>query len=137
MTTTDGHDLDWLEGEYAICRLDPHSRLTSMPGGPFFSMTRTVEELSIVCLVGDAPEGCRNEGPFALLRIVGELPLELTGILASILNPLAAAAVPIFGLSTFDTDYVLVRRSDRERAGAALVAAGHRFAASGAGADQP
>jgi hypothetical protein len=128
MANAAGQDLDWLEGDYAICRLDPHARLGSMPGGPFFSLTRTVDELSVVCLFEEAPAGSRSEGPYAILRIVGELPLELTGILASILNPLAAAGVPIFGLSTFDTDYVLVRRSDRERAEAALVAASHRFA---------
>lgn len=130
-----GHDLDWLDGEYAICRLDPHSRLHAMPGGPFFSMTRTVDELSIVCLVEERPEGSRSEGPFAILRIVGELPIELTGILASILNPLATASVPIFGLSTFDTDYVLVKTSDRERTEAALVDAGHQFVAAGTGSD--
>ncbi len=130
MATSAGRDLEWLEGEYAVCRLDAHAHLSSLPGGPFFSLTRTSDELSIVCLAEEAPAESRSEGPYALLRVSGALPLGLTGVFASLAAPLAAAAVPIFPLATFDTDYLLVRAADRNRAAEALVAAGHRFVGS-------
>ena len=123
-------ELLWVEGEYAICQLPAHAHLTAMPGGPFLSITRTTDELSIVCLAEEAPEGSRSEGPYALLRVAGSMELGLTGVLASIAAPLAAAHISIFSVATFDTDYLLVRAADRERAGAALVAAGHRFVGS-------
>jgi hypothetical protein len=128
MPTRKTLELLWVEGEYAVCRLDPHARLSSMPRGPFMSITRTVDELSVVCLAEEAPEGSRVEGPYALMRVAGSMILGLTGVLASIAAPLAAAQISIFAVATFDTDYLLVRVADRERAAAALVAAGHRFA---------
>ena len=91
------------------------------------SITRTVDELSVVCLAEEAPAGSRAEGPYALMRVAGSMALGLTGVLASIAAPLAAAQISIFAVATFDTDYLLVRMADRERAAAALVAAGHRF----------
>ena len=119
-------ELQWIEGEYAICRLDPHARLSAMPRGPFMSITRTVDELSVVCLADEAPEGSRSEGPYALMRVAGSMELGLTGVLASIAAPLATAGVPIFSVATFDTDYLLVRAADRDRAEKALIAAGHQ-----------
>lgn len=101
-----------------------------MPGGPFFSMTRTTDELSIVCLAGEAPAGGRREGPYALLRIAGALPLGMTGILVRLIEPLAEVRVPIFTIATFDTDYVLVRSADRQQVERVLAAAGHRFVAA-------
>jgi hypothetical protein len=121
--------LAWVPGDYAICRLPARSRLGSLPGGEFLAFTRTGEELSIVCVAGETPEGAEVEGPYALFRVAGRLPLGLTGVLASLVDPLRDAAIPVFALSTFDTDYVLVRRADRDRAEAALAAAGHRFEA--------
>jgi uncharacterized protein len=124
----DRFELAWIDGEYAICRLPAHAVLAGMPGGHFVSITRTAEELSVVCRVDEAPRAAQVEGPYLVFRIVGALPLDATGILDAVLAPLAAAGVPIFATSTFDTDYVLVRVADRERAIAALSDAGHRFA---------
>jgi len=121
------YDLLWLPGRYAVCRLPPHSLLTAMPGGPFLTITRTPDELSVVCLEDEAPAGARREGPYALFRVAGAMDLDLTGVLAAIVQPLAAAAVSILAVGTFDTDYVLVRDADRARAQATLAAAGHRF----------
>lgn len=130
-----GFDLAWIEGDYAITRLDPHARLSALPGGRFFSMTRTTDELSIVCLADEAPAGGRSEAPYALLRVAGELPLDLTGILVRVIEPLAQAEIPIFSVATFDTDYVLIRAADRERVVRVLTSAGHRFVASESDAD--
>ena len=122
-------DLRWLPGDHSICRLAPKSALPEWAAGRFLSATRTPEELSIVCEAGAVPAEVRSEGPYALLRVEGALELGLVGILASLTGPLAAAGVPLFALSTFDTDYVLVRVADRPRAERALAEVGHRFAA--------
>jgi hypothetical protein len=129
VSTAHSLELAWIEGEYAICRLPPHDRLGSIPGGRFVSMTRTSDELSVVCVREEVPDGARVEGAFALFRVRGSLELSMTGVLASIATPLAAAGVSIFSVATFDTDYVLVPERDRERAASALAAAGHRFVA--------
>jgi hypothetical protein len=124
-------DLLWTSGSYAVCRLGPKSAAPEWAVGRFVSATRTDDELSIVCEAAAVPADTVAEGPYAMLRVAGALELGLTGILASLALPLASAGVPIFALSTFDTDYVLVRERDRARAEAALAAAGHRFAADG------
>lgn len=122
-----GRRLAWIEGRYAICRLPAKTAVPELAAGAFASISRSADELSIVCLETAAPVGARREGPFALFRVTGAMDLGLTGVLASIAGPLAAAGVPIFAVATFDTDYLLVPEVARQRAEAALVEAGHRF----------
>lgn len=113
-------------GSFAVLRLAPDAEVP--PGAlapPFHSVTRTPAELSVVCPDEALPEGARAERGWAILALEGPFPFELTGILASILVPLAKAGVGIFALSTFDTDYVLVKRERLDDALAALAAAGH------------
>ena len=81
----------------------------------------------MVCPERRVPEGVRRQGGWRCLAVRGPLPFELTGVLASLASPLAAAAVPIFAVSTFDTDYLLIPGDDLEAAVAALDAAGHRL----------
>ena len=130
--TTHGFDLVWLPGRYSIGRFPPSSALISVPSGPFVSITRTADELSLVCPETEMPRGGRSEGPYALFRLVGSIDLDLSGVIASLTAPLAAARIPVFTVSTFDTDYVLVRESDRRRAQAALGGAGFRFGGASA-----
>ncbi len=120
-------ELAWLEGRFAICRMP--SQAPRLPAGStsFFSISRTPDELSIVCEVAAAPPGATVEGPYALFRVTGKMELGLTGVLASLAGPLATADLPLFAVSTFDTDYILIRDADRASAEAALLAAGHRF----------
>lgn len=92
----------------------------------FLSVTRTTTELSVAGPAELVPDGVPVEGGWACLEVEGPLAFELTGILARISAPLAAAGVPIFVVSTFDTDYVLVPRAHLERALEALKGAGHR-----------
>ena len=97
-------------------------------GGKFSCLVRTPEEFSCVCeegLIGQEHEGLRVEGGWVALKLEGPFPFEMTGVLASFVEPLAKAGIPIFAISTFDTDYVLVKQEDLERAGTALQAAGH------------
>ncbi len=116
-----------LEGRFSVCRLAPTDDVPAgAAAGAFTSITRTREELSIVCEEGAVPDGTRCEGGWRVLQIEGPLDFGLTGILASVAQPLAAAGVSIFALSTFDTDYVMVKEESVEKAVAALAAAGHR-----------
>ncbi|MGZ5311816.1 MAG: ACT domain-containing protein [Solirubrobacterales bacterium] len=123
--------LEPIAGDYCVCRLPAGADPPSDPGsGALFSVTRTPEELSVVCATADAPAGARSEGPFAALRVAGTLDFALTGILASLTAPLAEADVSAFALSTFDTDYLLVPRGSLDEARAALAAAGHQVVGS-------
>lgn len=94
-------------------------------GGEFFCVTRTAEELSIVCEEARVPEGVRNERDWVGLKLEGPFPFSMTGVLTSFLEPLAEAGIPIFAVSTFDTDYVLMKREKLEQAVDVLGRAGH------------
>lgn len=120
-------DLEWVPGRYAICRLAPEEPFPAWASGRFVTLSRTPEELSVISAWEEVPAGVRREGPYRLLRIAGKLILTLTGIFTALADPLAAAGVSIFAVSTFDTDYLLIREPDGERASAALIGAGHRF----------
>ncbi len=106
-----------LHGEFAVCRLAPDALLAPWMGqGSVTSVTRTPDELSVVVECAHVPGGVRHEGPFVAFMVQGPLDFSLTGILARLSAPLADAGVPIFVLSTFDTDYVLVRSDHAEAA---------------------
>jgi hypothetical protein len=115
-----------LEGAYAVCRLDSDAPVPDWVGSrPFVSMSRTAEELSIVCRQEAVPECVRCERGWRCLRVAGTLDFSLVGVLASLLGPLADAGVSVFVLSTFDTDYLLVREQDRRHTVEVLRRAGH------------
>ena len=114
-------ELRVLAGRYAICRLAPDTEAPAR----YFSVTRTPEELSVVCAESDVPAGAPCEPGWCVLQVAGPLDFNLTGVLAAIAVPLAQAGVSIFALSTFDTDYVLVKDENLERALEALRTAGH------------
>ena len=81
--------------------------------------------MSVVCPVERAPAGARAEGPFAALRVAGTLDFSLTGVMAGLAGALADAGLSVLAISTYDTDYLLVRRGELEAAAAALRGAGH------------
>ena len=98
--------------------------------GEFFCVTRTQDELSIVCaenLVPQQGEGAVVENGWVALRIEGPFPFAMTGVLASFVQPLAEAEIPVFAISTFDTDYVLVKNQNLKPALTALGGAGHQM----------
>jgi hypothetical protein len=117
----------------AICRLAPGSPLPAwlsaagLERQPLLALTWTADELSVVCPQQLVPEGVRCEAGWAALKVVGPLDLSLTGILATLLRPLAEAHIPVFALSTYDTDYLLVREPLLESARSVLLAQGHEF----------
>jgi uncharacterized protein len=123
-------DLDLHATLLAICRLPPEDAVPSWADRalqPLVSVTRTADELSIVLPQAEVPAEVRAESGWRALSVRGPLPFHLTGILASLAVPLAAAGVPIFALSTHDTDWLLVGHDRVDGACAALEQAGHRI----------
>jgi hypothetical protein len=116
-----------LSEKLAVCRLDPGEPVPAWGlAGGFFSAVQSGSELSIVCEERRVPEGIHAEKGWVALGLEGPFPFSMTGVLAAFLEPLAQAKVPIFAISTFDTDYVLVKQEDTQRAVTVLTAAGHR-----------
>ena len=114
-------ELTLLPRRLSVCRLDRGAPLPSWAfSGPFFSVTRTAGELSIVCDQTSVPPGVPAEDGLRAFEVAGPLDFSLTGILSSLLEPLALAGIPVFAISTHDTDYVLVRERDLPKAAAAL-----------------
>ncbi len=85
---------------------------------------RTLDELSIVCAAGNVPAGVQHEAGWRAFQLIGPVPFTTTGVVSGLTAPLAAAGVGVFILSTFDTDYLLVKASNLGKAQAALAAAG-------------
>jgi uncharacterized protein len=124
--------LTLLPDSIAICRLEAGAELPQWAvAAPWWSMTRTADELSIVCAERCVPEGVVASRGWRALRFAGPLPLDQTGILASVTTPLAAARVSVFALATYDTDYVLVPAAQRAAAIDALERAGHSVGSDG------
>jgi len=108
-----------LPGTLAICRLRGSDRIPSWAlelHEGFVSITRTPDELSIVCPQDAVPPDTTVEEDWRALVIPGPIPFESTGVLSALAVPLAEAGIPIFAISTYDTDYVLVRESNVQRA---------------------
>jgi hypothetical protein len=91
---------------------------------PFFAVTRTADELSVVCTADIALSSDQAERDWRCLKVEGPLDFGLTGILSAVAAPLAQAGIPIFAISTFDTDYILVKADRCASACAALAAHG-------------
>lgn len=119
--------LEAIEIRLAVCRLDAGSDVPPWVDRSmeFTSVTRTIDELSIVCARDAVPEGVPMEGPWRALRVQGPIVMTLIGVVAALANPLADAGISIFAISTFDTDYILVNEPDFDAAVGALTHAGH------------
>jgi hypothetical protein len=121
--------LELLADTLAICRLDAGATVPDWVArsSEFLTISRTAEELSITAVQGAVPAGVSCEGDYRAVRVRGPLPLDLIGILAAIADPLAEAGLGIFAISTYDTDYVLIKQRDLEVALGALEGAGHEI----------
>lgn len=93
--------------------------------GEFFSITRTSDELSIVCLESNVDETVTCEKGWRCLKLHGPFAFSMVGVLSSVTAPLAHAGVSIFAISTYDTDYLLIKQESLEEAVSALGQAGH------------
>jgi len=118
--------LSLLPDAFAICRLSPAEDVPEWAMiGEFVSITHTGDELSIVCAEEYVPPDAKADRDWRALRVEGPLDLAMTGVLASLANPLAAAQINLFAISTFDTDYLLVKGYNLARACEALRQTGH------------
>jgi hypothetical protein len=105
--------LTTLPQKFAVCRL---SHAVAIPPwateGNFFSITRTADELSIVCFQDAVPEGIHCERDWRCLRVAGAMPFEVVGVVAGLTAALAETGISVFVMSTFDTDYLLTKQKD-------------------------
>jgi hypothetical protein len=120
--------LELLPDTLAVCRLESSAAIPAwaQSASPFLTVSRTADELSITTLSSAVPADLQCERNYRAFRVRGSLPLNLIGILAAIADPLADAGLGIFAISTFDTDYVLVKTQDLETAVRALEKVGHQ-----------
>jgi hypothetical protein len=120
-------NLTLLKAELTVCQLDAGAAIPAWTEteGEFVSVTRTREELSIICSARLPPADTKQEAGWCAFKVEGPLAFGLVGILAAIANPLAKAGISIFATSTYHTDYVLVKEAKVPEAIAALEAAGH------------
>ena len=110
----------------AVCRLDPEEALPEWArAGGFSALVRTPDEWSVVCEQACVPDGVKAQPGWAAIELIGPFDFALTGVLAAALVPLAEASVPVFAVSTYDTDWILIPAEQIEKAVRALAAAGH------------
>jgi hypothetical protein len=120
--------LSILPNNFAICRLDKGAGIPDWAlASSFFSLTRSAEELSVVCPQNLVPEGIRRNAGWRCLKVEGPLDLSATGVLASLTNPLAQEGISVFAVSTYDTDYLLVKKKDLKKAVIVLSRNGHQI----------
>lgn len=121
--------LELMPGLYAIHRLPSNAPLPALPGPPAFTVvSRSAEELSVLCPSEVKLDSAQRVDPFVCLRVAGTLDFSLVGVLADLTCCLAQAAVSVFAVSTFDTDYLLVQKKQRDAAIQALRDAGYSWA---------
>src|SRR5262245_54146108 len=112
---------------FAVSKLDKGVPIPSWVSlSDWWSVTRTDDELSVVCPEAQVPADVISNRGWKCLRVAGPLDLALTGILASLLEPLTEARVSVFAVSTFDTDYLFVKTEDLAAAARSLSLAGHQ-----------
>ena len=123
-----GLELYALPNTLAVCKLLPSEAIPKWAvQSSFFNITKTNEELSIVCDDSDVPRDTKAERGWRCLRVKGSLDFGLTGVLSSLVNPLAEARISIFSISTYNTDYLLVKEISFAKAISILSAAGHKI----------
>ena len=114
-----------LPGLYAVCRLPADAPWPTWAKGDLVSISRTADELSVVCAADCLSAEVRREEGWRCLRVDGVFDFSVVGVLASLTAPLAEAGVSVFAVSTFDTDYLLVKEVDFDRSCSVLRLHGH------------
>lgn len=123
---TPTHTLTLLDATLAVCRLPPDAPVPAWAlAPPFSSVTRTPDELSVVCADAAVPPEQPASRGWRVLRVEGPLDLALVGVLSALAAPLAAARIAIFPIATHDTDWILVPGARVAAACRALIDAGH------------
>jgi hypothetical protein len=117
-----------LPHKYAVCRLDPNGYIPpwALLGDDFVSLTRTREELSVICMQENVPQDARAERGWHCLKVQGPFDFSQTGIHKDLTVPLAEANISILSVSTYETDHLLIQEKDLEQSIQVLEQAGHR-----------
>jgi hypothetical protein len=119
-------NLHYLPGEYSICSLTPEEPLPDWDiGEGFYAYVRTDEEQSIICQTSQVPPGITQEADWCCFAVEGPLEFSQVGVLADLLHPLASAGVPVFVVSTYQTDYIMIKQEQQDTARKAWNKAGH------------
>ncbi|MCP3928896.1 MAG: ACT domain-containing protein [Bacteroidetes bacterium] len=109
--------LSIMPNKIAVCRMENDAQIPFWAtDGSFFSISKTDDEISIVCSENNVPDNVESEKGWRSFKVEGPLDFSLTGILASLANPLAEAKISIFAISTFDTDYILMKDENLDEA---------------------
>jgi len=120
-----GRSYSLLQDTFAICRMDKNASLPDWAvGGEFWSVSRTPDELSVVCPQGSVPADVDHEAGWKCLKVDSPFEFDLAGMISSIAAPLAEADVELLVVATQDSDYLMVRESELERAAGELARAG-------------
>ncbi|KJF73490.1 ACT domain-containing protein [Agrobacterium arsenijevicii] len=115
-----------LDGAYGVARLHASEAIPAWAdGGGFVSITRTDDELSVVCREDRIPGDVRSDTGWSCLKLQGPFAFDETGIVLSVIEPLSTNEIGIFVVSTFDGDHLLVKSNDLEKAFLLLKNAGH------------
>ena len=113
---------------YAVCRLAPHAAAPTWARGGLVAITRTPDELSVICQQDKVPASTTATRGWRCLRVAGTLDFSLIGVIAGLTRVLATARISVLVTSTFDTDYLLIREPDLTQATTVLQAAGYPVA---------
>jgi uncharacterized protein len=115
-----------LDGRFAVVRLNADSPVPAWAQeGQFISVSRSADELSIICPLENLPHETHSPRRWICLKLCGPFPFTQTGVLLSFIQPLSGNDVPIFAVSTFDTDYVLIPEEFSDKALSILKKSGH------------
>jgi uncharacterized protein len=121
--------LSILPQKYAVCRLEPNGHIPhwALLGDDFISLTRTPNELSIICRQENVPQEAKADRGWRCARVEGPFDFSLAGVHVSLAIPLAEANISILAIATYETDHLLIQEKDLERAIRVLEQAGHRI----------
>jgi hypothetical protein len=116
-----------LSSNYGVCRFDPHTEVPSWAmQGDFFTVSKSQEELSIVCQASLIPADIKAEKEWRIFKIEGPFSFTQIGILNAVTSVLSENGISLFAVSTFDTDYIMVKCADLDRSIQALRKAEHQ-----------
>jgi hypothetical protein len=115
-----------LDGDYGVARLGPSDAIPAWAdGNGFVSISRSDDELSVVCLESRIPGDARSDRGWSCFKLLGPFAFDETGIVLSVISPLSSGGIGIFVVSTFDGDHLLVKRGDLDKTCRLLGEAGH------------
>ena len=124
----DNLKLSLLKKEYTVCKLDPgHDIPEWITSDDFWSVTKTQDELSVVCPKDQVPEDVKAESVWRIIEVEGPLDFSMTGVLNCLTKPLADLEISVFVISTYLTDYLLIHSKDLKPAIEILRAQGHKI----------